>query len=250
MENSGLCFQDSEEKKLIDYVIVSNLPNSADHDEDRKKRDLFLNNLIEEGLEVETHNFSDDSDVVFYKLHAPVHLLRKYGEILKIKMPIKPAYSKARKLSAEINIEGTDMLEQELTLHEIPEPPSFYKAYILKLSIAQKLQELLYPNPDIFPNEKNKFTAPYSRDKDYLFDHEDENFFSPSKRTRIVEFLLKRKRFSDDPEDDFAFGINKLISQGVYSDAYPLHDGGIGTEGSRRKDLYYEWGSFGKWWKL
>ena len=44
------------------------------------------------------------------------------------------------------------------------------------------------------------------RDKDYLFDHSDPNLYSPATRSRIVEFLLKRKRFSADPDDDFAFG--------------------------------------------
>ena len=46
----------------------------------------------------------------------------------------------------------------------------------------------------------------FIRDKDYLFDHKDPNLFSPATRSRIVEFLLKRKRFSEDPDDDFAFG--------------------------------------------
>ena len=46
----------------------------------------------------------------------------------------------------------------------------------------------------------------YCRDKDYLFDHSDPNLYSPATRSRIVEFLLKRKRFSADPDDDFAFG--------------------------------------------
>ena len=39
-----------------------------------------------------------------------------------------------------------------------------------------------------------------------MFDHDDPEFFSLATRTRIVEFLLKRKRFSEDPNDDFAFG--------------------------------------------
>ena len=186
-----------------------------------------MKNLTEEGLEVETSNFSEDSNILFDKIHSPKDVLRRYGEILKMKMPIKSFYRNARKISAETNIEGTDMLEQELVIQDLPEPPSFYKAYILKLAISQKLQDLLYPNPEIFSNDKNEFTAVYSRAKDFLFDHDDENFFSPSKRTRIVEFLLKRKRFSDDKEDDFAFGINKLSGEvlengGSFSHWMPL----------------------------
>ena len=134
MDYDGLYFQDSPEKKLIDYVIVSNLSDSAEHaDDDNSKREIFLQNLQDEGLEVESHHFSDN--VVFYKIHAPLQVLKKYGELLKIKMPIKRKYCNARKLSAEISIEGTDMLEQEMTLHELPEPPSFYTTYILKFEV-------------------------------------------------------------------------------------------------------------------
>jgi hypothetical protein len=32
--------------------------------------------------------------------------------------------------------------------------------------------------------------------------------------------------FSEDDETPFCFGVNRLISDGVYSAAYPLHDVG------------------------
>ena len=54
---------------------------------------------------------------------------------------------------------------------------------------------------------------------------EDENFFTSSIRSRIVDFILKRKRFQDDIDgDEFAFGIERLLAEGVYSAAYPLHE--------------------------
>ena len=43
-------------------------------------------------------------------------------------------------------------------------------------------------------------------------------------RSRIIEFILKRKRLSDDVNDEFAFGIDKCLSDGIYTAAYPLHD--------------------------
>ena len=72
------------------------------------------------------------------------------------------------------------------------------------------------------------FTAPYSRDKEYLFDipvEDREDFFSSSQRSQIVEFILKRKSFSQNPTDVFSVGINKLVSDNVYLAAYPLHEG-------------------------
>ena len=53
---------------------------------------------------------------------------------------------------------------------------------------------------------------------------DDPDFFTPSMRSRIIEFILKRKRLSDDVNDEFAFGIDKCLSDGIYIAAYPLHD--------------------------
>ena len=53
---------------------------------------------------------------------------------------------------------------------------------------------------------------------------DDEDFFTSSIRSRIVDFILKRKRFKEELDDEFAFGIERLISEGIYSAAYPLHD--------------------------
>ena len=127
MENRGLYFEEKGEKKLIDFVLVSDIPNTPEHHEDQDKRKLFLTNLKMEGLEVETSKFSEDSNRVFDKIHAPQEVLKRYGEILKMKMPIKSIYSKARKLSAETSIEGTDMLEQTFAVQDLQEPPSFTK---------------------------------------------------------------------------------------------------------------------------
>lgn len=49
-----------------------------------------------------------------------------------------------------------------------------------------------------------------------------------------MDFLLRRKRFSDNDEDDFSFGIARLIKLGVYSDAYPVHDGSLEDESKIR----------------
>jgi len=51
-----------------------------------------------------------------------------------------------------------------------------------------------------------------------------EGFFTPAIRSRIVHFILDRQRFTEDQDDDFAFGIERLISELVYTAAYPLHD--------------------------
>ena len=114
-----------------------------------------------------------------------------------------------------------------------------------------RIQRPFYPDPNLFPrHQEHDYTATYSRDKDYLFEDDNAKFFSPAARSRIVEFILQRKRFlPDGADDDFAFGINRLINDGVYLAGYPLHDGTIKTPGSQRQLLSREWACWSKWWK-
>jgi anoctamin-1 len=58
----------------------------------------------------------------------------------------------------------------------------------------------------------------------HSFDIHSEGFFTPAIRSRIVQFILDRQRFTEDQDDDFAFGVERLISELVYTAAYPLHD--------------------------
>ncbi len=62
-------------------------------------------------------------------------------------------------------------------------------------------------------------------------------------RSRIVEFILKRKRLSEDVSDEFAFGIDKCLSDGTYSAAYPLHDVSKKTnfEGTTKYKQIHRW---------
>lgn len=58
----------------------------------------------------------------------------------------------------------------------------------------------------------------------FRFDLTQPSFFTAAIRSRIVKFILDRVRFSLVAADGYAFGIDRLISDGVYVAAYPLHD--------------------------
>ncbi|OTF74678.1 anoctamin-1-like protein [Euroglyphus maynei] len=91
-----------------------------------------------------------------------------------------------------------------------------------------------------------RFTAPYSKDKEYLFDipPQKEQFFSPAQRAQVIEFILKRKSFSTKQDDVTEFGINKLLSDHVYTAAYPLHEGKVNADyRSPRMQLIQNWAS-------
>lgn len=94
-----------------------------------------------------------------------------------------------------------------------------------------------------FPPISHRFTAIYSRDKEYLFDLRQSSFFNSNIRARIVQFILDRKRYSRDQAHDFSFGIDHLVEDETYIASYPLHDGEIFTKGSRRHLLYTKWAS-------
>lgn len=51
------------------------------------KREVFEKNLAKEGLELERKTV--DEEVNFVKIHAPLEVLRRYAEILKLRLPMK-----------------------------------------------------------------------------------------------------------------------------------------------------------------
>lgn len=61
------------------------------------------------------------------------------------------------------------------------------------------------------------------------FDEDSEDFFSAAVRTLVVDFILERQSFSEDHSDAQSVGIKKLIEDGIYKAAYPLHDVSILT---------------------
>ncbi|XP_076354363.1 anoctamin-6-like isoform X2 [Tachypleus tridentatus] len=75
-------------------------------------------------------------------------------------------------------------------------------------------------------SKRQQFTTEYRRAREYLFDVlEKKYFFNPAQRSQIVDFILKRKRFSNNTNESYAFGITKLIKDRVYEAAFPLHEG-------------------------
>ena len=178
----------------------------------------------------------------FAKIYASHEVLQRYAEILKIRLPIKQF--SADMLHSE-SAEGEDMLEFKLS--QLDNNGEYHESEIRIPLVSdvqdginswiRRLQAPLLPDETLLPRRKCQFTAVYSRflfvhsfleksfmiycrDKDYLFDHSDPNLYSPATRSRIVEFLLKRKRFSADPNDDFAFGemiYSNLLTCSLFS---------------------------------
>lgn len=74
--------------RSIDFVLVWQKNEESEPQETKRqeKRGIFLDNLVNEGLELE---LATKDDMNFVKIHAPLEVLRRYSEILKLRMPMK-----------------------------------------------------------------------------------------------------------------------------------------------------------------
>lgn len=216
----SLYFRD--EIRSVDFVLVWDEYNGeAQAYRNVERRRIFEKNLEKEGVQLE-YEQAESNGLHFIKIHAPKEVLRRYAEILKLRLPMRelPCY--------EMHETSSNIIIKEVN------------------SLFRRIMNRYYVDTAIFPTMKQNFTAVYSRDKDYLFDLDSPNFFTSATRSRIVQFILDRTRFTETKEDDFAFGVERLISEHAYVAAYPLHDGSLHTPDSMRYLLYTEWASLRK----
>lgn len=82
---TSLFFNDGE--RSIDFVLVWQ-PGDDEQEEELRtiKRSIFEENLQNEGLELE---YESVECLHFVKIHTPIEVLRRYAEILKLRMPMK-----------------------------------------------------------------------------------------------------------------------------------------------------------------
>ncbi|NXI47126.1 ANO5 protein, partial [Galbula dea] len=208
--------------RRIDFVLsyVDDLNKEWEKKLERRKE--FESNLQKAGLELETEDKkeSEDGKIYFVKIHAPWEVLITYAEVLNIKVPIR-----------ENDIPST--VENPLDCMLAP------------LRLPEKV---MHPEPDYF-------TAPFSKDKQELYlIHDESTFFSPSMRNRIVNYILTRCPYGTE-EGKKKFGIKRLLNNGTYSAAYPLHDCQYWKKANdpncdnERYTLYMEWARFLRFYK-
>ncbi|XP_054426481.1 anoctamin-1 isoform X2 [Pteronotus mesoamericanus] len=194
------------------------------HEDDKRfRREEYEGNLLEAGLELERDEDTKIHGVGFVKIHAPWNVLCREAEFLKLKMPTKKLYhmNETRGLLKKIN------------------------------SVLQKITAPIQPRVAEHRSQTVKrLSYPFSREKQHLFDLSDkDSFFDSKTRSTIVYEILKRTTCT---KAKYSMGITSLLANGVYSAAYPLHDGdyeGENVEFNDRKLLYEEWASYGVFYK-
>ncbi|XP_044209894.1 anoctamin-1a isoform X2 [Thunnus albacares] len=194
------------------------------HEDDKRfRREEFEENLLETGLELEKDEEGKIPGIGFLKIHAPWNVLCREAEFMKLKMPTKKVYDVKQ---------GSNVVEKiRLFIHKVTAP--------------------LHPKVDANRPECFKsLSHPFSREKQHLFDLSDrDKFFDSKTRSSIVYEVLKRTRCT---RAKYSMGITSLLANGVYTSAYPLHDGdieGVNAEPNDRKLLYEEWASYSCFYK-
>ncbi|XP_036332631.1 anoctamin-1-like isoform X1 [Rhagoletis pomonella] len=221
--NETLFFADGV--RLIDFVLAYKVdPDAAQESLNAHKRFKFEANLLEHGLQMEL-DYKEQQQIHFVKIHAPLDVLRCYAEILKLRMPMK-------------EIPGMSAVNR-----------STRSMFSSLKSVVQFFLRHIFVDEGIFPRRAHRFTAIYSRDKEYLFDIHHRCFFTNAVRSRIVQFILDRQYFEERSKDPRAFGIDRLVESNIYCAAYPLHDGEITEKGTMREALYTHWASVNKWYR-
>ncbi|XP_031702256.1 anoctamin-5-like isoform X1 [Anarrhichthys ocellatus] len=203
--------------RRIDFVL--SYVDDKDGEKKQERRRAFEANLKKEGLELETEDKSDSKDqkTYFLKIHAPWNVLARYAEILKVKVPFKKSdFPHAEDVPLE-------WLSQPFRL---PEP-------------------IMRPQPDYY-------TYPFENSKtDFFLITNKDTFFPPSTRNRIVYYILSRRPYYKEGQTEKdKTGIKRLLSNGTYTTAFPLHDcrywkTARNTEcESERNNLYKHWARF------
>uniref|UniRef100_A0A8D3CBG6 Anoctamin n=1 Tax=Scophthalmus maximus TaxID=52904 RepID=A0A8D3CBG6_SCOMX len=191
--------------------------------EDHKafRREEFEGKLRDMGLELEKDEDAKIPGVGFVKIHAPWNILCREAELMKLKMPTKKVY---------------EVKQSSGVMEKIS-------------SLVSKALEPLHPHvEERQPKNIKHLSHTFSREKQHLFDLSDKDYFFDSKtRSSIVFEILKRTKC----KAKYSMGITSLLGSGVYTAAYPLHDGDIKetAESNDRKLLYEEWANYGVFYK-
>ncbi|KAL1453996.1 hypothetical protein WDU94_010293 [Cyamophila willieti] len=217
----------------VDFILVWAKPYNKREQEEQEshhatmKRNIFEKNLKKQGLVLKEHH---NGHLCFVTIYAPRHVLLTYADIMKLRMPMK-SYDDTDSGSKK----GFNILSEAAN----------FVVKLVKLCIAIE--------PANMPVKNFPLTAQYTKAKHYLFDEEHSEFLSAPRRSLIVDFILSRQSFAANNTDLSNVGIQRMIEEGVYRAAYPLHDGdwrspSDNTE-SLRYNLYREWAMLKNWIK-
>ncbi|KAK3782661.1 hypothetical protein RRG08_037665 [Elysia crispata] len=230
----NLQFKDG--RRRIDFVLAWSVKSDKSEkgkEHAREARRIFEENLVKEGLQIEKDERGAETH--FAKIHAPIAVLKRYADILKIRMPMREDLS-------------SEHIEERYADWKGPMQSVGTRLWQKSIQLFRRLLVPFSYDQTILPPQSRPYTCPYSAGKEYLFEmpKNEEDYFSQSTRSWIVDYILRRKPYAVIKENNFAFGIKKMISDEYYTAAYPLHEGHwkAGSAENKRKILYDHWASW------
>ncbi|GFO33377.1 anoctamin, partial [Plakobranchus ocellatus] len=226
----NLLFKDGTRR--IDFVLAWSIKGD-NLEEAKEARRIFEENLVQEGLHIEKDERGEE--IHFAKIHAPMEVLKRYADILKIRMPMKEGLSE-------------EHIKERYADWEAPMASFGTRVWQKSIELFRRLMVPFHYDQTILPRLSRPYTCPYSVNREYLFDvpANGDGYFRQSTRSWIVDYILRRKPYAVIKDNNFAFGIRKMISDGYYTDSYPLHEGHwkAGSAENKRKILYEHWASW------
>ncbi|KRZ84722.1 Anoctamin-3, partial [Trichinella sp. T8] len=209
------------EEECIDFVLLYQFCSSDESELNclqEEKREIFEKNLQDEGLKLTytTEEAPDGTSLNFVHIHAPWEVLCKQAEMLKLRMPIKE--------------------------NDLDKPME-------KSDLWQRVKNwILFSDGE----HRHYFTTKFRRDLVDKFNIPNRaTFFTTAQRSRMVWDILVRTGYGS--VNRYKRGIDHLIRQGVYLDAFPLHEGSSKSYSKQsmtdRQYLYRYWARMSKWWR-
>ncbi|XP_045701803.1 anoctamin-7 isoform X3 [Phyllostomus hastatus] len=194
-------------------------------DTHRAWRETFLDNLRAAGLHVDQRHVQDAAGAVHYVLlSAPWAVLCYYAEDLCLKLPLQELPNQAHNWSAGL-LQWLGI--PNILLQDVPDLPPEYYSCQFKVSKLSR----------------------------FLGSDDQDTFFTCTHRHQILFEILAKTPYGHEKKG--LFGIEQLLSQGVFRAAFPLHQGpfAMPPEGARapglnqRQVLFWHWARWRSWHK-
>ncbi|XP_016059095.1 PREDICTED: anoctamin-7 [Miniopterus natalensis] len=191
----------------------------------RAWRETFLDNLRVAGLHVDQRHVQDEGSVVHHVLlSASWAVLCYYAEDLRLKLPLQELPNQACNWSASL-LQRLGV--PNVLLEDVPDMPPEYYSCQFKVS---KLSRFLHSDSQ-------------------------DSFFTSTNRHQILFEILAKTPYGHEKKG--LFGVDQLLSQGVFKAAFPLHEGPFMTPPedlhapglSQRQILFQYWARWRKWHK-
>ncbi|XP_076002640.1 anoctamin-7 [Genypterus blacodes] len=213
----------------VDYVLVWEETNTVQKENEKnvsthkKWREEFISKLQSSGIFVEqTEDLQAKTKICYVLLSASWSVLCYYAEEISLRVPLQV-----------VSMPATNWSEQLLEKLSIPNPMS---------------QDVPNPPPDFYtcPFKTNKI-------KRFLGSENQETFFKTTQRHQVLYEILARTPYGSVRKGEV--GIDRLLNEGAFSAAYPLHEGDFERPSSPvspqslglRQILYGYWAQWSCW---